>query len=143
MADKTEQIQKFVCVIMLLDIHLHVADSRWDSTQPHLGLSLETWTESTAIGRAKKQDTLNPFDASYSQQPFSFLTVNASRPGDDYPKEIMTAQAQGPVLSYKNEEMVLEHFRWKNWEQTTDLLCLNIQSKINKYKLHTQLGWAN
>lgn len=33
--------------------------------------------------------------------------MNASRPGDDFQEEILTAQAQGPVLSYKHEEIVL------------------------------------
>lgn len=115
MADKTEQMQKFFCVIMLSqchsilpEVHVDIADSYWDSTQPHPGLSLEAWTDSTTMWRAKKHGTLNPFDVSYhSQQLFSFLTMNASRCGDDYQKEILTAQAQGPVLSYKNEEMAL------------------------------------
>lgn len=100
MADKIKQIQKFVCVIMLsqchsmlAEVHVDVADSCWDSTQLHLGLSLETWTESIHMGRAKKHDKLNPFDISYHSQHFSFLIVNTGRPGEDYQKEMMTAQA--------------------------------------------------
>lgn len=73
------------CQSILSEVHIDAADSNWDSTHPHSFFSLETRTENTAMRRAKKDYTLNPFDISnLSLQLLTFLPMHASRPGNDY-----------------------------------------------------------